>query len=259
MGEKTDMKMTAIVISKNDANLLGRCLDQLDWVDQLVVVDNQSTDNSVQIAQTKQATVIIEKKEDFSALRNAGAQAAVNDWLLYIDTDEVISAKLRQEIQGIMLQSSTENLPVAYTIKRQNYYLGHLWPAEDGMIRFIYKPALVSWQGKLHETAIIHGQIGVLQNRLIHHTHRSLEQMVEKTNHWSKTEAALRFQANHPPIVAWRLARVMLTGFFDSYIRQQGWRAGTVGVIESLYQAFSLFITYAKVWEMQQTKDKGRA
>jgi hypothetical protein len=78
--------------------------------------------------------------------------------------------------------------------------------------------------------------------------------MVTKTNEWSLEEAKLRFDAGHPPVVGWRLIRVMITGFWRSFISQGGWKAGTVGWIESIYQGFSMFITYAKLWELQQKK-----
>jgi hypothetical protein len=65
-------------------------------------------------------------------------------------------------------------------------------------------------------------------------------------------EANLRIQANHPKMSWWRFFRVMFTAFYGSYIKQEGWRAGTAGLVESIYQAFSMFITYAKLWEKQQ-------
>jgi hypothetical protein len=99
------------------------------------------------------------------------------------------------------------------------------------------------------------GLVGNLAGELKHDTHRSLEEMVAKTNEWSEIEAELRKSAHHPLISWWRLLRVTVTGFWNSFILQGGWRAGTVGWIESMYQGFSLFITYAKLWEMQE-KDR---
>jgi hypothetical protein len=78
--------------------------------------------------------------------------------------------------------------------------------------------------------------------------------MLNKTIEWSKIEAQLRLNAHHPKVVWWRLIRVMLTGFWDSYIKQGGWKAGTAGFIESIYQAYSMFVTYATLWEMQKEK-----
>jgi hypothetical protein len=78
--------------------------------------------------------------------------------------------------------------------------------------------------------------------------------MVAKTNEWSEYEARLRLNAKHPRLVAWRFIRVMMTAFTDSFIKSKGYRNGTYGFIEAIYQAFSMFITYAKLWELQQKK-----
>ena len=75
--------------------------------------------------------------------------------------------------------------------------------------------------------------------------------MVEKTNQWSDVEASLRFKSKHPQVTWWRFIRVMWSAFYKSYIGQRGFKAGVIGLIESIYQAFSMFITYAKLWEMQ--------
>ena len=180
-----------------------------------------------------------------------GLTAAKGDWVLYLDADERITPALHKKLEHIMETFGPES-PRGYYIIRQNYYLGTLWPTRDKMHRFFRRDALLGWQGKLHETASVNGKVETISEPLIHNTHRALEEMLTKTNEWSKTEAKLRFQAHHPPVVAWRLVRVFITGFWQSYIRERGWRAGTVGMIESIYQGFSLFVTYAKLWELQQ-------
>ena len=72
---------------------------------------------------------------------------------------------------------------------------------------------------------------------------------------WSTIEAELRFKARHPKMTWWRFPRVMFTAFYDSYIKQKGYKVGAVGIMESMYQAFSIFITYAKLWELQNKND----
>jgi hypothetical protein len=194
--------------------------------------------------------IIKEKNHDFSKIRDLGARSAKGEWLLYVDADEIVTKKLQEEILAVL---EGEKSYSAFFIPRQNYYLGKLWPTRDGMVRLIQKNALIRWEGVLHEHAIVQGKTGTLQQYFIHDTHRSLEEMVAKTNEWSKSEAILRLEHNHPPVSWWRFLRVMITAFFTSYVSQGGWRVGTVGWIESIYQAFSMFITYAKLWEMQQS------
>lgn len=242
--------VSAIVIARNEAVRLPTCLKSLSWTDELIVVDNGSTDTTAEIAKKYHALVVSAKTDEFSALRDAGAKRAQGKWLLYVDADETVSTNLAAEIKTVIRDSKA----AAYFIPRDNFYMGHRWPYRDGMIRLIRRDALVRWEGKLHEHAVINGSVGTLSNSFIHMTHRTLEEMVAKTNEWSDVEAKLRFEANHPHVTWWRLFRVMITGFIDSFFRQGGWKAGVVGWIESMYQAFSMFITYAKLWELQQKK-----
>ena len=238
---------SVIIIAKNEEARIASCLERVQFADEIIVVDNGSTDKTANIATALHATVITKSGKDFSALRAIGAKNATGDWLLYIDADELVTPELQKEILEKLSGSAA-----AYFITRENYYLGCKWPTKDKMIRLIKKSALVSWKGSLHEHAEIVGAVETLSASLVHQTHRTLSEMVEKTNEWSEIEANLRFASGHPTMVWWRFIRVMLTAFNDSFWKQQGWRAGTVGWIESIYQAFSMFITYAKLWEKQQ-------
>ena len=245
------MKLSVIIIAKNEEKRIEDCIASVQWASEIIVVDNASTDQTPAIAQKLGAHIIRFEKSDFSSLRNLGLTAAKGDWVLYLDADERITPALHKKLEHIMETFGPES-PRGYYIIRQNYYLGTLWPTRDKMHRFFRRDALLGWQGKLHETASVNGKVETISEPLIHNTHRALEEMLTKTNEWSKTEAKLLFQAHPPPVVAWRLVRVFITGFWQSYIRERGWRAGTVGMIESIYQGFSLFVTYAKLWELQQ-------
>ena len=242
--------ISAIIIARNEATRLPTCLENLTWADEIIVIDNNSSDATAAVAKKYHACVISALATSFSALRDIGAVQARGLWLLYVDADEIVSSKLHEEIVSV----TRESKDAAYFIPRENYYLGTHWPSRDGMIRLIRKDALIRWEGALHEHAVVNGAVGRLHNYFIHTTHRTLEEMVAKTNEWSDEEARLRYDAHHPPISWWRLFRVMITAFWDSFIRQGGWKAGVVGWIESIYQAFSMFITYAKLWELQQKK-----
>lgn len=248
-------KISAIILTKNDQARIRECLESVSWADEVIVVDNGSTDKTIEIAQTKKAIVVREKADvDFAKLRNIGKEKATGDFLLYVDSDEQVTSELKNEIINLEKSFNPETSPFAYFISRKNYYLGQPWPYRDKMERFFWKKGLIGWEGKLHESPRVTGNVGQLRNPLMHNTHRTLEEMLEKTNQWSEIEADLRFKANHPPIVFWRLIRVMASAFFESYVKQRGWRAGVTGLIESIFQSYSTFITYAKLWERQNTR-----
>ncbi|MEK7543334.1 MAG: glycosyltransferase family 2 protein [Patescibacteria group bacterium] len=246
------MNISAIIIAKNEEARILKCLSSLKWADEMIVVDNGSMDKTTELALRSGAVIVkAQGVVDFAKLRNIAKDKALSGWLLYVDADEVVTEELAKEIRKVIRDQLSSFS--GYKIRRKNYYLGHEWPADEYILRLMRKDALTEWYGELHETARITGEIGRLHAPLLHDTHRSLGEMVTKTNEWSQAEARLRFDAEHPPVVWWRFIRVMSTAFFDSFIGQGGWRAGTLGWIESIYQAFSIFITYAKLWEMQQS------
>jgi glycosyltransferase involved in cell wall biosynthesis len=242
--------LSAIIIAKNEEERIAECLESVAFADERIVVDNGSTDKTIDIAQTKGAKICEAKNKDFSGLRDLGLKETKGTWVLYIDADEEVTQVLQKEIRDTIEYTDK----TVYYIRRDTYFLGHHWPYQDKVERLFLRSALRGWHGTLHETPLYVGEIATLANPLVHRTHRTLEEMVAKTNEWSALEARLRLSAHHPAVVWWRLLRVMITGFCRSFFTQDGWRAGTVGLIESIYQAFSMFITYAKLWELQQKK-----
>lgn len=243
--------ISAIIIAKNEALRIGTAIDALKFCDEVVVADNGSSDETVQVARVHGATVILNHTDDFAKLRNDAVSHTTGEWLLYIDADEVVSQTLAGSVKKAVAFWSA-GAPTSYRLERINYFLGKRWPGSERMLRLFKRSALKKWKGQIHETAISQGPVGDLTGELRHDTHRSLEEMVTKTNEWSETEARLRLDAKHPRITWWRLLRVTFTGFTDTFIGKGGWKAGVVGWIESLYQGFSMFITYAKLWEMQR-------
>ena len=244
------VRLSAIILAKNSEDLLPDCIRSISFCDEIIVVDTGSTDGTVTVAKQLDATVVHGAASNFSENRNLGMRQASGEWILYVDTDERVDMDLQESIK----QAVQENSCAAYKLKRKNFYFGkHAWSKIEYLERLFKKSQLREWYGALHETARVDGTIGMLQGYLLHFTHRDLTSMLEKTISWSKIEAQLRYNTHHPKIVAWRLIRVMITGFWDSYVGQQGWRAGTMGLVESIYQSYSMFITYATLWEMQKS------
>ena len=246
------IKISGIVITKDAEEIIADCLDSLSFCDEIVVIDNKSEDRTGEIAKKMGAKVIEYSSDDFSDMRNMGMKKASGEWLLYVDADERVTSELTSSIKHYVLSDKSK---AAFKIKRKNFYFGnHEWPYIERLERLFRKDNLDGWYGKLHESPKVKGEVGELDGCLLHYTHRNLRSMLEKTIKWSKVEAELRYKSGHPKMRWWRFPRVMLTAFFDSYIKQSGWKVGTIGLIESMYQSFSIFITYARLWEMQQEK-----
>jgi len=114
------------------------------------------------------------------------------------------------------------------------------------------KEKLERWEGELHEQPKIKGEVGKLENALVHLSHRgSLDHKMANTINWSKTEAKLLFEANHPKMTTTRFLSAMGREFYKRMIKHQAWRDGMEGTIEATYQVFSVFMTYVRLWEMQ--------
>jgi glycosyltransferase involved in cell wall biosynthesis len=246
------IKISAIILTKNAEEVLADCIDSVSFCDEVVVIDDNSTDRTTDLAKHMGAHIFQSDEKSFAEKRNFGAKKAKGKWILYVDSDERVSPELKKSIETITAKE--KGSASAYRIKRKNFYYGnHEWPYIEKLERLFKKSKLVEWHGDLHETAKVDGEISEIEEGvLLHYTRTSITAMVNKTNQWSEMEANLRLSANHPKMTNWRFFRVMLTGFYGSYIKQEGWRTGTTGLVESIYQAFSMFITYAKLWEKQQ-------
>ncbi len=243
------MVLSGIIIARNEEDRIESCIRALYFCDEVLVVDNGSVDDTVSIAQKAGARVIPADGLDFSQLRSLSIDEARGYWVFYADADEIVSPELASQIKDAVHRGYD-----GFTVRRVNYFLSTRWRKEEHMLRLFKKSSLKGWTGPVHETPQFSGSTGHLSGELIHNTHRNLSEMAEKTNEWSEIEARLRFEAHHPPVVWWRILRVMWTGFFDSYIKQKGYSVGMVGIIESMFQAYSMFATYAKLWELQQNE-----
>ena len=265
MKQKTNLSI--IILAGNEETMIGDCLKSCRWADQIILVAANSTDNTVKIARKIVPTIKIIKTTDeynknFSKWRNLGLEATQSKWLLYIDADERVPRQLRDEINNIVIAGSQSTQPSPtqswYVIPRANYYLGrrvkHGGSYPDYVKRLFQTKKLKGWQGDLHEEPIIKGEPGYLKSDLLHYTHRHLASMLKKTNAWTDMEATALFKDGHPPVVWWRIIRMMLTTFFHRLIGQSMWKDGTVGWISVIFETFDTFIIYAKLWQLQQKK-----
>jgi len=243
------MNIDVLILTKNEEEMISACIDSVEWATRVILIDSYSSDQTVNIAKKKGAEVFFHPFSDYSQQRNYALSLSTSDWVLYLDADERISNALRDEIKSVIPGTSTLD---SYRFLRNNYFFGQLWPFKDQLPRLFKRKSFKKWYGKLHETPTFEGRIGSLTQLLDHYSHRGLESMMDKTIVWSEVEARLRLDVGHPPVTWWRLIRVAATGFIHSYVYQKGFLVGTRGLLESIYQGYSMFITYARLWEMQK-------
>jgi glycosyltransferase involved in cell wall biosynthesis len=255
--------LSIIILAGNEEKMIVDCLKSCNWAEEIILVAANSTDDTVSLAKKTISNIKIVKTQDeynknFSKWRNLGYQNATKDWIFYVDADERVTLKLKQEItQKINIKKN----PIShYAIPRANHYLGkrvrYGGSYPDYVKRLYKRDKFQGYKGILHEEPIISGPIEHLKSDLLHYTHRDLTSMVNKTLVWTDMEAKALFQNNHPPVVWWRFTRMMLTKIWERLIIQKMWRDGTVGWISVLFETFDTFLIYARLWEIQQKQNK---
>jgi len=264
--KKDSIKLSVIIVAKNEEKKIGDCLKSVEWVDEIIVVDSGSTDKTIEVAQKYNARIIRYNKGCYSDWRNAGLNNAQGEWILYVDADERITSDLKDEIKNTIRDiKSAENFS-AYAIPRKNIILGKElkyggFGKFDYVKRLFRRKDFKKWTGELHEEPNFYhngkltigktGEVGHLSNKMLHIKATTLSEMVEKTNIWSEVEAKLMYEAKHPPMNIPRFLTAIGREFWFRMIKHKAFLDGTTGLIHGLYQVYSRFISYAKLWEMQ--------
>lgn len=246
------MRLSVVVITKNSANRIEDCfLSVKDLASEILLIDGGSKDGTLDIAKIYKAKILKQSGKGYSDWRNQGIKESKGDWIFYIDDDERATPELIKEIEEV-----TSNPPYnSYAIPRKNIILGKemrhggWWP--DYVKRLYKKENLEKWIGDLHEEPVVQGEMGHLKNPIIHLKHDNLFEMIQKTNKWSEIEAELLLDSGHPKMSWWRFFRIMGTELWYRLIVKKGFLDGVEGIIYAVYQMWSKFVTYAKLWEMQ--------
>ncbi len=245
--------ISAVVITKNEEDRITTCLESIKWADEIIIADNGSSDKTLDLAKKYTSKIVHYHERDFATLRNYALKHASGDWVLYIDADERVLKPLRQEILELVKSNKS-----AFAIPRRNIIFGeevNYGPYKnDWVIRLFKKDDFETWVGKVHEYGKFRGELGYTKNSLLHLTHRNIDHFILKSLEWSKIDAKLRLEVGHPPMTRWRFFRIFITELFNQGIKRKGFFAGTIGVIDSILQVFFFYMTYVRLWEMQQAK-----
>ena len=179
---------------------------------------------------------------------------AKGDWLLYLDADERVTPLLKKEI--LELVKNLDDSVGVYAIPRRNFIFDqefkHSSQYPDYQKRLYRKSKLKKWVGDLHEEPIYEGELKHIKNPMVHLKKMTLSQMMDKTNRWSDFEARLMIEAHHPPMNIVRFLSAMTREFWKRMIVEMAFLDGSKGIIYAMYQVYSKFVSYAKLWELQQ-------
>lgn len=242
-------KLSVVILTKNEEEMLPACLASVDWADERLVVDSFSTDKTVDIAREAGAKVLQHVFEGFASQFNWGIEQASGEWILMLDADETVDAELAEAIRVVL---SSKLQYEVYTVVRDAFFLGkrirsRAWSGER-LPRLFRKGALV-YKGLVHpETDTGDRKRGELRGRILHDTYRTLEQYFEKmqlyTTLWAKDAHAAGKKVG--------VAGIFVSGgwkFFRHYFLRGFWRDGRYGLLISGLSAVYVVMKYAKLWD----------
>ncbi len=245
--------LSIIILGHNVAHEILPALKTSQFADEIIYVDTStgSTDGTLELVRKYATKIVHSSGYNFSKWRNDGAKVATSSWLLYLDSDERITTALAKEILTTINQKDSHS---AYDIPRYEIFLGkHLPHWGDSFVRRLFQTKAFSrYEGKLHEQPVITGTVGKLNHQLVHLSHKNIDEKIQGTIMWSQLEAEMLFNAKHPPMAGWRLWRIMFSEFIDRFFKKKLFLDGVEGHIEIIYQLFSRYLTYVRLWEMQK-------
>ncbi len=250
--------ISAVVISHNNELTIGKTLQSLSFCDELIVIDDFSTDQTVQIAKKEGAIVYQHKLNgDFAAQRNFGLGKAKGpastrgeptrggEWVLFIDSDEIVSDSLAKEIQKVVAIDC-----VGFYVKRQDWLFGRkLLHGETERVRLLRlaRKNVGKWVRPVHEVWQIKGLTGTLDAPLDHFPHPNVAQFIDSVNRYSSINATY-LHDQHVKVLWWHILAYPTAKFFMNYIRRRGFLDGTQGAIVAIMMSMHSFLTRAKLW-----------
>ncbi|NNE28318.1 MAG: glycosyltransferase family 2 protein [Saprospiraceae bacterium] len=251
-------KISAVIIAKNEENNIARCLQSLiGIVDEMLVVDSESTDKTAKLASDLGAKVIQHPFEGYYQQKNVALDAACYDFVLSLDADEALSPELQDEI----LKVKNDPRYDAYVVKRKNNYCGQ-WIRHGGWypdkkLR-LWDKAKGRWGGgNPHEKVIMEQPFSVkeLKGDLLHYAYRSEDELLKKMELYADMGATSAFEAGKKisfPMV------LLKTGFkfFRDYILKLGFLDGNVGYTIAKHSAYEKFLKYSNLNKMNKDKTK---
>ncbi len=244
--------ISALIVAKDESEMLAACLGCLRWCDEVVLLDSGSSDDTVQIAERFGARVIHIKHTSFARLREEVLKHAKSEWVFYVDADERVLPKLAKEIQ---VHSETDTT-VAFQIERANVFFGKPFSyggwGNEFVTRVFKRTELIGWSGDIHESPVFKGSVSTLKTPLVHLTHRNTRSGLLKSASWTYMEAKALHAAGVPPVTFWTLVRKGGMEFMRRAILKRGYRDGMEGLVEAVIQAWNRVIVYIQVWELQQ-------
>jgi len=243
--------ISAVIITKNEEQNIKKCLESLKWVDEIVIVDGESTDRTVDIAKSYNAKVVTHKFEgDFGLERNIGSQNATGTWVLALDADEVVPDSTKEKIQNLLKHGTDAD---AFNVLRKQYFLGKFMEYGGRYHRIVnlYRREKTKFEGKVHHLVKVSGTVKDADFYIEHYPFFSIEQFIEKHNRYTTCEAREMFENFKDTKfdeIRKNITVKPIKLFFKTYFKKKGYKDGLHGLVFCILFTWSYILRWVKYW-----------
>jgi len=242
-------RVSVTIIAWNEEDLLKACLESVGWADEIIVIDAESTDKTVQVAREFTDKIWVRPWPGFAAQKNFALEQADGEWILSLDADERVTPELRSRIDAIVRAGGPAD---GYSIPRRNLFWG-AWVRHGGLypdyqLRLFRRGAGRFVDSAVHESVLVAERVEKVVEPLLHHSYRGLDDFVTRSNRYSTLAAAeLVKRGDRPRLLG--LALRPLGRFLSMYVLRVGFLDGWRGFVLAVLYANYVFLRMAKAWE----------
>lgn len=249
------INLSVVILTKNEEKNIRDCLESIEgWADEIIIVDDESTDRTVDIASEYTDRIIIKKMDIEGRHRNFAYSQAKSPWILSLDADERVTEGLKKEIKEAISHHTEYN---GFTIPRKNY-IGDYWVKYGGwypspQLKLFRRDKFKYEEVGVHPRAFMDDPCGHLKSDIIHYSYRDIADFLQKMNNQTSREAEKWFKQGKPM----RLGRFIyrsLDRFLRSYIGRRGYKDGFIGFVVAYFAGLYQFISYIKYRQIQINK-----
>jgi len=250
-------RLSVAIIAWNEEERLRACLESAGWADEIIVIDAESTDKTVQVAREFTDKIWVRPWAGFAAQKNFALEQATGEWVLSLDADERVTPELRDRIGRIVRANGPAD---GYSIPRKNVFWG-AWMRHGGLypdyqLRLFSRNTGRFADSAVHESVVVEGHVEALAEPMLHHSYRGLEDFVARSNRYS-TLAAHEIVSRGGRAGLADLALRPLGRFVSMYILRLGFLDGWRGFVLAVLYANYVFLRMAKAWETRRCAGEG--